>query len=385
MTIKVTFWQNMPSHHMAPVQRELARLPGYQVTAVFAQDISGHRREMGWSMPELSPAESITTDGDPSRARQFAKQSDGINFFGGFPSGVLKEAFDALPVERGRAKSALILEAGDTHDLKGKLRPIYHAMRVRRIRRRVDFVMAFGSRGVKYYRMCGFDRERLYPFLYQTDFEQQLPATPTSPPIRIVYCGGLYRRKGVDILLRALAPLSHLEWTLEIVGDGPEACKLRQLAERLNLSARVSWSGFVGSSKVIEILRQKDICVVPSRHDGWGMLTNEALSAALAVITAFRVGSKDLVARSGAGRAASRPTSYALRQSLEELLSSPAEINKAKAAAARVRDELTGKPTALYLDAVIRHSFGGRLDRPSPPWDITPAGTNPLDIGIFPP
>ncbi len=368
MTIDVTFWQNMPSHHMAPVQRELARAPGYRVRAVFVEDISDHRREMGWAMPDFEPAECIILNQDVDRAIKLAKQPTAINFFGGFPAGILRESFENLPSENGRSRVALILEAGDTHNLKGKFRPIYHAICARRFCRKTDFVLAFGQLGVGYYERCGFDPERIYPFSYQSDRAPTAVAERTPNPFRIVYCGGLHRRKGVDLLLRALAPLSHFDWSLEIIGDGPDAGMLRRLSERLNISSRIVWSGFVRSSEIVERLQHHDICVVPSRHDGWGMVTNEALSAGLAVITTSRVGSKDLVEASGAGCVATPPTANALRRCLKKLLSSPAEIADAKAAAARVSGCITPVSIADYLKAIIDYERGCPRERPLPPW-----------------
>lgn len=363
MVLNVTFWQNMPSHHMAPVQRELARFADYSVRTVFLQNISERRLEMGWSMPNFGLAEVTILNGNTTIAKQSAQASDGINFFNGFPVGALKTAFDNLPRRGLQARNALILEAGDTHDFKGNLRPLFHAIRTRELRNRVDFVLAFGSLGVNYYTRCGFGRERIFPFFYQTDnCETSIPIS-TSYPIRIIYCGQLSKRKGVDLLLLALAPLSHLDWNLEIVGDGPEALNLWKLAKTLNVSQRIKWRGFVASSEITEILRRKDICVVPSRFDGWGMLTNEAVSAGIPVVTTSRVGSKDIVEMSGAGCVATAPTPRALRKCLERLLLRLEGIDKAKAATTRISRQLTGKPAAVYLDALIQHSLNRRTDR----------------------
>lgn len=372
MTCQVTFWQNMPSHHMAPVQRGLARFEGYNVRIVFAHNISEDRRGMGWSMPDLHPAHVQFLDGNVSKARELAQESHGLNFFGGLPAGVLKEAFDHLPVESGDVHSSLILEAGDTHDVKGKLRPLFHSMRIRQLRSRVDFVLAFGTLGVEYYVRRGFDRKRVFPFLYQSDNPVVGAAVPTSDPVRIVYCGRFSRTKGVDVLLRALASLSNMAWELELVGGGPEAARLRDLAETLNLSHRVTWRSFVPSDEVAHILRHKDICVVPSRYDGWGMLTNEALSAGVPVVTTSRVGSKDLIEASGAGRVAKSTTQRSLKKCLEELIGSPKQIDLAKRAAERFIPCIDNQRISKNLAELIEFQIGGRTSYTLPCW--SPSG-----------
>jgi len=354
MMRKVTFWQNMPSHHMSPVQRELARLPGYQVRTVFAQRISDHRTEMGWSIPDLLPAETTFLDNNASLAREIAQESNGLNFFGGFPMGVLKEAFRNLRTESDDTRRALILEAGDTLGFKGKLRPLFHTILAKNVGSQVDFILAFGSIGVDYYTNCGFSRDRVYPFFYQSEEPVITKPKPSSYPMRLVYCGQFSKRKGVDLLLYALAKLTHLNWELEIVGGGPEGDYLKKLAKTLDLSHRISWRGYVPSSEVGKILRGKDICVIPSRFDGWGMLTNEALSAGVAVVTTSRVGSKDMVEANGAGRVSASPTPEALGKCIEELLAYPEKLDQVKKLAARISPKFSGLSSAHYLDKIIR-------------------------------
>ena len=48
----------------------------------------------------------------------------------------------------------------------------------------------------------------------------------------IVYAGGLYTEKGVDLILDSLPHMGYA-WPLKIAGDGPEAVALQQQATRL--------------------------------------------------------------------------------------------------------------------------------------------------------
>lgn len=371
---RVTFWQNMPSHHMAPVQRELAGMAGYQVRVIFASDISAYRKDMGWCMPELGKADCIVLGDKPVEARRLARESNGINLLCGFPLGLFRDVFENLPYTDVGTRVGLILEAGDTHDFKGKLRPIYHATRTFQIRKRTDFVFAFGSRGVAYYSRCGFNRRIVYPFLYQNDTINQSPSRLTAFPVRIVYVGALIRRKGVDLLFKALSEIDDLEWVLEVIGDGPQEVELRDLSERLGLYNRIRWYGSINSSEVLNRLQENDVCVVPSRNEGWGMLVSEALNAGLAVITTPRVGAKDLVTFSGAGYVTESLSISELTRCLKMLLASPEKIDEAKMAAMRIRPRLGGNQAAHYLDSVFKQQFGCKASQPSPPWK------QPLDV-----
>ncbi|MGI5155329.1 glycosyltransferase family 4 protein [Microbispora sp. CA-102843] len=64
------------------------------------------------------------------------------------------------------------------------------------------------------------------------------PLLDGVPVPRVLYVGRLHDQKGVDVLLRALALLGDPP-VLLVVGDGPRARRLRELAERLGVAARV--------------------------------------------------------------------------------------------------------------------------------------------------
>lgn len=371
----VTFWQNMPSHHLAPAQREMARLPGYRVRVIFVDEVSADRRRLGWDTPQLCPAESIILHRDKGRARRLAEKSHGINILGGFPRGILRDVFLSLPSGVGTL-TALRLEAGDLCGPKGMIRPAYHTLLALAFRRYVNFVLAYGSRGVEYYTRCGFPSRMVYPFFYQNDENESVNSQSrlensevSPPPTKIVMAGSLIKRKGVDILLRALSQLPDLEWALDIIGEGPEEDRLMRLARRLGIVDRVAWRGVFASREMKYQLRQYHLCVVPSRDDGWGMLVNEAIASGVPVITTPAVGAKDIVTSSGAGIVASGTSPKALAASLEYFLGAPDRLASARDAAARAENVLSGRRAAYYLDAVIRRCLDGTGETPIVPWE----------------
>ncbi|WP_144023271.1 glycosyltransferase, partial [Brevirhabdus pacifica] len=52
-----------------------------------------------------------------------------------------------------------------------------------------------------------------------------LPPAPRNGTFRVLYVGALQQRKGVDVLLSALAGLDG-DWRLDLAGDGPERARL---------------------------------------------------------------------------------------------------------------------------------------------------------------
>ena len=83
---------------------------------------------------------------------------------------------------------------------------------------------------------------------------------------RLAYLGVMARQDGVDILLRALALMkesSKREFTLELMGDGPEFGNLKKLASELGLEKETNFRGFTPKKEAMEILAESDLGVTP--------------------------------------------------------------------------------------------------------------------------
>lgn len=105
------------------------------------------------------------------------------------------------------------------------------------------------------------------------------------------FCGQMIRRKGVDLLLQAFDTLiaKGLNVRLLLVGreaDLPNFLKTVSPAAR----ARINYEGFQPPERLPEYFDRSDVFVLPSRHDGWGVVINQALAAGLPIITSDAVG-----------------------------------------------------------------------------------------------
>ncbi|RBY78369.1 glycosyltransferase family 1 protein [Geodermatophilus sp. TF02-6] len=91
--------------------------------------------------------------------------------------------------------------------------------------------------------------------------------------------------KGLDLLLRAWAQVHHrVDGDLVIAGRGPDEARVRQLAERLGVAARVRFVGWVSGPDKARLLASSRLVVVPSRAETFGIVAVEALAAATPVV-----------------------------------------------------------------------------------------------------
>lgn len=105
----------------------------------------------------------------------------------------------------------------------------------------------------------------------------------------------LYRRKRIDVLLAAAAKLCRAvpELEVRIVGDGPEAQRLRAMAPPCAL-----FLGTVSAEALATEYRNADVFCLPSVQEGFGIVLLEAMAAGKPIIAA-RAGAAPEVAPHG--------------------------------------------------------------------------------------
>ncbi len=92
-------------------------------------------------------------------------------------------------------------------------------------------------------------------------------------------------QKGLDRLLEAYASVApRIEQDLLLAGDGPDAARLATLVRDLGIDERVHFVGRVAPADRGRWLAARDLVVVPSRYETFGMVAAEALAAATPVV-----------------------------------------------------------------------------------------------------
>jgi glycosyltransferase involved in cell wall biosynthesis len=103
--------------------------------------------------------------------------------------------------------------------------------------------------------------------------------------------GRLHFKKGLELVVRALAPLRQRNWHLAFVGndeDGTKA-KLVRLASDLGLTDQVSFHSTVSENRLPAIYSAGDLFVLPSYHENFGNVVLEALACGCPVIISDQV------------------------------------------------------------------------------------------------
>jgi glycosyltransferase involved in cell wall biosynthesis len=148
----------------------------------------------------------------------------------------------------------------------------------------------------------------------------------TAP--RIISIGRLVAFKGFEYLINACADLARwgLEFTCEIIGDGPLRGDLEARIRKLNLSERVHLLGSLSQGAVLEKLRSADIFALASVTDAQGAsdvfptVIIEAMAAARPVVSTRLAGIPESVMDGETGLLVPPKDTTALAEALRRLI-----------------------------------------------------------------
>lgn len=126
-------------------------------------------------------------------------------------------------------------------------------------------------------------------------------------PVRLVSVTRLSEpRKNIHQVLQALSKLKDFDFHYTVIGDGKERRKLETLARTLGLKEKVTFTGSLEREALRETLRQSDLfiltaSVLPTSHEGFGLVYLEAAACGLPSLAARLAGAAEAVAEGKSG------------------------------------------------------------------------------------
>lgn len=306
--MRFLFFQNCISPHQMPYIEALSEDRSVEEVWVIAPRITyGHRADLGW--PEswtqsvgklhilLSPVdqEVKTLIADSIAKAEERGEMVIANFSGisAFPE--IKRWLD-ISLSFKKLLRGIITEAPFA---KGKkyllwLHRLHFLLTDYRYIRHIQYVFAIGEDCVSYYR--GWSSHwRVIPFLYCTQTPSEVVSSELQDAgdkkLRILFVGALEQRKNVSFLFDALKD-SGVDYSLSIVGDGNLRADLeRQAVEK---GIQVNFFGTCPNAEIPRIMKTHDLLVLPSLHDGWGAVINEAASVGTLTACSSQCGARSI-------------------------------------------------------------------------------------------
>lgn len=99
--------------------------------------------------------------------------------------------------------------------------------------------------------------------------------------VKFLYVGQLLERKGLVNTLQAFRNLKQTNWTLTIIGAGPDETKLKKMVSDFNLDKNILFEGYKQKEDILKYFSNNNILIMPSYLEVWGLVINEALASGL--------------------------------------------------------------------------------------------------------
>jgi glycosyltransferase involved in cell wall biosynthesis len=113
-----------------------------------------------------------------------------------------------------------------------------------------------------------------------------------------LFVGHLVPRKGLDYLLDACAILQnqgYSNYTILVVGDGPQKSELAVFCQQHNLTGCIQWEGRIEYDQIGAYFQSADVFVMPTLEDTWGVVVLEAMLFGKAILCSKGAGTSELI------------------------------------------------------------------------------------------
>jgi len=217
--------------------------------------------------------------------------------------------------------------------------------------------------------------------------EAARPAGPSRTgiapyPARIISIGRLVPFKGFEHLIDACADLARrgLEFTCEIIGDGPLHSDLTGRIRKLKLSGHVHLLGSLSQGAVLEKLKAADIFALASVTDKQGAsdvfptVIIEAMAAARPVVSTRLAGIPESVVHGETGLLVPPEDTMALAEALSHLIKdAKLRLHYGRAGRARIEQDFQVEHTVRPLIELLQRTPGAATKSTQrcasqPPW-----------------
>lgn len=388
LKFKIVNWQTLFTDHQYYTWNEFEKINNENIRHVVSAKDNKARSDQGWVLPDFSRM-NITFLHSSSFWRGCMSVirdcPDYIHVFGGLLANkkytliliylawrgnkivIMDEAYSAVPF--GYLKNGNRI----SNKIKVMLRPYLYAMIVKLLRcissQEDIMVLAISNLARHQYIKAGFLSQQIFLYGYFVPKDSRrysFVKNISDSTLNMVYVGNLLKIKGIDLLVKAVDSLNEngVPVTLDIYGHGdPKALDMVD-------TENIRYMGPIPYGQAQMVISRYDMLCLPSRHDGWGVVVNEAIMQHVPVMLSDQVGAGTMVS-------ASRPVGLIFRSDdIQELkhkihyLLCNADVRRGYANNARLlSDKITPENGAKYLKAILSHYYENIGGRPIPAWE----------------
>ena len=383
--MKVISWQYLLTDHQSFTWHELQKR-GHLVQFVLGKTHDDNRTKQGWidtSLESMS-AQPLPVHGWWKLGREIILNNlDAVHIFSGFWANKRFLILTLFALSKGvrtmvmnesyaEVKTGYLQEENKLKStIKVYLRPLLyktaiflcHMVSMKNPIR----ILAISQLAENQFMKAGVKKQNIFSWGYFVPkMNVILNESRHQKSIKLVYIGNLLPIKGLDLVVAALGKINNRlnpEIYLDIYGFGNSNQWIS------NDNSGIAYKGVIPFGHSQEVVVNYDFLILPSRHDGWGVVVNEALMQGVPVILSDSVGAKILLSKIKAGLIFLSEDVEDLTLLLRELVLKPNIQKELTKNAALIAPKILPAEAAHYLENILNFTFYGLGERPIPNWE----------------
>ena len=313
--MRITFVSNYINHHQIPFCRAMIGnlSEGDQFTFIQTQEMEDDRKKMGWDkeIPEFVRL-SYISDEEKKACRELIFESEVVIFGGCEDESYIAPRLEALKEGSADDKKYLTFRYSERVYKDGQ----WKFITPRGLRKKyLDhtryndlpvYLLCSGGYVASDFSLFGAYKGKKYKWGYFPEVKSydidSLFEAKGYGHVNILWSGRMLDWKHPEFAVLTAKYLKDkgYDFTMDIVGDGPEKDKIRGMAEELGLLGRVKLSGFKKPEEIRSMMEKADIYLFTSdRKEGWGAVLNESMNSGCAVVAGSMIGAVPYLLKDG--------------------------------------------------------------------------------------
>jgi glycosyltransferase involved in cell wall biosynthesis len=183
---------------------------------------------------------------------------------------------------------------------------------------------------------------------------------------KVLFLSRLHEKKGIDVLLRAVARLRDAGLPVVLlvagVGDASYDKKLREIVGELKLSDHVVFLGLVTGTEKISLYQAVDLLALPTQQENFGLVLTESMACGTPVVTTQGTDIWQEIQTAGAVITDRTPEAFAA--AIEKLLATPEDLaDRGRRGRDWVLSSLAVEPLSRRYEALYRQMSSLRSEQ----------------------
>lgn len=199
---------------------------------------------------------------------------------------------------------------------------------------------------------------RLKPFIDTASFANETTRQDTPRLVAVAMMRSGDKMDSYVRLAMALEHITHLPWTLSVVGDGPAQTDVHAVFSQLP-AERLEWHGQLEPPDIAALLAGCSLYVWPGCGEAYGLAYLEAQAAGVPVVAYETAGVPEVVDNGYSGVLTPEGDDEAYAAAIASLLDNPSKLAQMSSnALAHVRRSHSLEPASVAMQAILKRYVG---------------------------